>query len=181
MSRRRRATVRAMAKRTLGSLAATVAVCAALAGTIARPAVAQGGNDDPEAARARAVARDTLAAMETASAHARLVLRRARASHDARVVACADEALTRADVAVRIGKDHAERASAAWSQGDRDRARFETARLVVRGDLARAAARDADACVAGVPAPVAAFAPNDVTIVHLVVDPTLPRDVAGYP
>ena len=157
-------------------------ICAALSAGFARQALAQGGADDAEASRARVAAHDVVVAMESSSQQARLALRRARAVHDARAAACADEALTRADVSLRIGLDHEARASAAWAQGDRERARFEMSRLSARGQMAKGAARDAAACLApAAPAVTAALAPNDVTVVRLLVDPALPRDVAGYP
>jgi hypothetical protein len=172
--------------------AAIICACAALASTTSRPARAElasgAAADDREAAHARATAQSALAAMESSSSHVRLVLRHARASHDPKSIACADLALTRADVALRIARDHADRALAAWSQGDREHARFEMARLGAGGEMSRAAAKDADACAAGAPdaaassrAPGEVVAPNDVTVVRVTVDPMLPRDVAGYP
>jgi hypothetical protein len=183
-----------MAKR-IGGFAAAAGVCLLLAAATAVPRVAhaQGGSDDPEAARARAQAAQAMASIDAACGHARQALRRARATHDARAVVCADEALTRADVSARVARDHEARAQAAWLQGDRERARFESARLAARADSARAAARDGDACtqatlpaIAAAPAPAPAPAPppatpNDVTVVRMTVDPALPRDVAGYP
>jgi hypothetical protein len=168
-----------MARRTLSFLAGAAAVSAALAAGGTRPAFAQGGEGDAEAARARQAAHVTVASMESAAARARLVLRGARVTHDAQAAACADEALTRADVALRLGRDNESRAAAAWEKGDRERARFEMSRLTAHGEMARVAARDADACVAR--HSVDPLTPNDVTIVRVSVDPSLPADVAGYP
>ena len=106
----------------------------------------------------------------------RALVSRARGGHRAAEVACLDPALSRVDVALRYGRDHAKHATAAWSRGDVRAAREEMQGLSWRVSASRDAMKMADAC-----------APSDVvvrasgTVVRVWIDPTLPTDVADYP
>ena len=106
----------------------------------------------------------------------RALVARARAAHHASELACLDPALSRVDVALRYGRDHAKQATAAWSRGDVRAAREEMQGLSWRVAASRDAMKLADAC-----APFDVFVRAPGTVVRVWIDPTLPTDVADYP
>lgn len=134
----------------------------------------------PEAIAARTSAEAHVASIVAIAARVRSLLQSARASRDARVIACVDETLTRVDVESRAARDQAESAFVAWTRGDRRVAHWEMVRLEKHHDLASHAARDADACA---PSALgrAVLGPRDATTVRMFVDPSLPTDVVEFP
>jgi len=154
-----------------------VAALATLALAVPSVARADAAPTETEASRARTQAGWILLALEQTSDAVRARLRKARVAHDARAVACLDPTLSRADTALRYGRDHVARAAAAWRAGDVVTARQEMLRLTWRRDASQEAARAADLCLP----PDIEIVAREGTTVRVYVDPTLPTDVAGYP
>lgn len=130
-----------------------------------------------EATRARGAVAASVGSLEQATARVRAMLRRARTRGRADEIACLDAALTRVDVAARYGRDHAQRALAAWREGDATVARQETLRLAWRVEASREASLVAEACA---PADEHVVA-RPGTTVRVWIDPALPRDAPSYP
>ncbi len=154
-------------------------VCAAIAVLgicVQTLAVAEATSADQEAARARAEVSSSVATLDATADRVRTLLRRARTRGHASEATCLDAALSRADTAARYGRDHAQRALAAWRTGDVVAARQETLRVAWRKDASQAASRAADACAVPEERVV-----RQGTSVRLWIDPSLPQDVAGYP
>jgi len=102
---------------------------------------------DAEARVARAQASTSVWTMESASRRARAVLQRARRRGEAKEVVCADESLSRVDMALRVGREHAVLLNDAWSRGDAPTARGELTRVAAAADAARAASAQAEYCI----------------------------------
>ena len=156
-----------------------VIVCAAIAVLgmcVQTVAVADLMPIEQEAVRARAEVSSAVATLESTSDRVRALLRRARTRGHAAEAACLDAALSRADTATRYGRDHAQRALAAWRTGDAPTARQEMLRVAWRRDASRDASRAADACAAPEERVV-----RQGTTVRVWIDPSLPRDVSDYP
>jgi len=157
-------------------LIVVAAVLAAVGMGVPRAARAEAKD---EAARARAEASSIVVALDAATEHVRVLLRRARPKGRHEEIACLDAALSRVDVAARYGRDHAKRALAAYMVGDVASARAEMMRLGWRRDASREASRAADACAPADAAPLGER--PGTTTVRVFVDPSLPRDVTDYP
>jgi hypothetical protein len=153
------------------------AVVAAVAIVLAGAPASADDSIEAEARAAKARADASVAAMSASTARVRAQLRRARTTKRADQIACVDATLTRADVALRYGRDHATHAIEAYARGAVDDARREMTWLAARLEASHQARKEADACLADVDA----FAGPDRTVIHLVVDPTLPRDWSTYP
>ena len=141
-----------------------VVLALALPGTVASLASAdpQGAHlADGRAVRVQVDA--TIALMDTNAARLRTLLRQARVRGIAAQIACADEGLSRADVATRTGREHARLANDAWTRGDGSVARRELVLLAASRDASRAAATATEACFYGPPTP-------DGTSVRVVVE-----------
>src|SRR5579859_3301711 len=114
-----------------------VAACAsALVGPRAAADPAPGAAEESDA---RAQAAAAVSTMETLSRRCRSILMEARRLGEDAAIACADEGLTRVDVALRYGREHAGLLALAWSRGDARQARRELALLSLADAGARAA------------------------------------------
>ena len=106
--------------------------------------------NDAVAAEARAaknLAAQAIATLETTSAQVRALLRRARARGIRDEIACVDEGLSRADVAMRNAREDATAAQNAYAQGNVADARRANDRVTRARDNARIAASAASACI----------------------------------
>jgi len=102
-----------------------------------------------ESRAAQAAAAGAIASMEATAARVRVMLRRARARGHRDEIACVDEGLSRADVAVRHAREEAKVAADAYARPDVAEARRAMTRVMLERDAARNAASVADACFAG--------------------------------
>jgi hypothetical protein len=118
---------------------------------------------DDEARVARAQASSSVWVMESVSRRVRVILQTARRIGQARDVACADEDLSRADMALRLGRDHARRLLEDWDHGNALDARRELARLSTTTQSARQAGAEAEYCIDGT-------RPAEGTTVRLIID-----------
>lgn len=169
-----------MRRTTPAALAACVACGLAFALALAPPARADASAPAPARAPTSAPAPDPikqradgiLRAMHSNADEVRKVLSEARRKNDRAAVRCADQALSRANTALRLGRERAELARAASAARDGD----ESARqLQLLGDLYVEQARvlrGARACASGEVASSSAEAPSRVQV---VVDPALPK------
>jgi uncharacterized membrane protein YhiD involved in acid resistance len=107
----------------------------------------------------------------------RAAFKRARAARHTSDVACLDPALSRVDVALRYGREHAQHAAAARLGGEHAAAKDEMQRLSWRVAASRDAMKMAHACGMGGDV----VARETGTTVRMWIDPTLPTDVAEYP
>jgi hypothetical protein len=106
-----------------------------------------------------------VAAIETTARHARRLLQWARESGTPRQVACADEGLSRSDVALRTAREHAKAVEEAAARGDAAALRRELGLMATCREASRAAASTSEACLGR----------GDDTVVHVVAAPTDPR------
>jgi hypothetical protein len=118
---------------------------------------------DAEAHAARAAATANVGVMESVARRARVILQTARYTGQARDVACANEGLSRVDMALRVGRDYAHRVLEAWDHGDVVAARSELSRLSTTTAAARAAGAQAEFCID-------APRPSEGTTVRLIID-----------
>lgn len=125
-------------------LAAVAALLAASRMADAHPAETQGAN---EAVRAADEARALVARMQTNADHALEARRKARAMRVPEALACTNEALSRADVALRRAREDLSRLSAAWSDGDVGSARAALLTIRSRATASQEAAARASWCV----------------------------------
>jgi hypothetical protein len=101
-----------------------------------------------EAGQAHIHAQAAIATMAERATLLMRMLREARAERRPRPeVSCVDEALTRADVAVRRAREDADRAAVAYERGDLLEARAAVAAIDARDRLSRAALADARVCM----------------------------------
>ena len=100
-----------------------------------------------EARAAKAIAAQAIATLEATSAQVRTLLRRARARGSRDEIACVDEGLSRADVAMRNAREDAATAQNAYAQGNVVDARKANDRVTRARDAARIAASAASACI----------------------------------
>lgn len=114
-------------------------------------------NVEAEARTAHAQAIASIAQMEATARRVRLLLQWARERGTRTQVACADEGLSRADVALRGAREHARLADEAWERGEATLARREVLLLSACREAARTASETAGACVG----------PSDKTIVSV--------------
>jgi len=119
---------------------------------------------DAEAQAARAQATAHVWMMESVARRARVILQTARYTGKEKDVACANEGLSRVDMALRVGRDRALKVIAAWDRGDASLARAELARLTTTTEAARAAGAQAEFCID-------APRPSEGTTVRLIIDP----------
>jgi hypothetical protein len=118
---------------------------------------------ESEARAARAQASASIWMMEGASRRARVILQTARKAGSEREVACANEALSRVDMALRVGRERAHQIFEDWSRGDVFAARVDLARLSVVTEAARSAGAGAEQCID-------APRPAEGTTVRLIID-----------
>ena len=150
------------------ALAALAAVLA-----VAPTAVARAGSDEPSPVPVVRPSGDVQTLLDTMTGNARVareVLEVARRHRRADEVRCSDEALSRADVALRRGKEDAQALTAALSARDDKGATSAFHRLQARALASRDAATIAKGCLAsetGLRGP-------DRTQVIVHVDPRLP-------
>jgi hypothetical protein len=133
-----------------------VLVCAEASADVSQP-------PEAEARLARVQASASVWSMESAARRARVILQKARRRGDAREVGCADETLSRVDMALRAGREHATLLFEAWAHGDAGGARRELARVSAAAESARQAGADAELCV-GEPHPA------EGTTVRLIIE-----------
>lgn len=127
---------------------AVAALAALLA--VARVAVAKTGSPEPaddQAVRAAGEAHALLASMSANAHAAREVLEAARARRRPDEVRCSDEALSRADVALRHGREDAAELFAALTAHDARAAADALTRLRARAVASRGAASTATRCI----------------------------------
>lgn len=122
-----------------------------------------------EAERARSEIEGTIAGMRGRAQWVRGLLRDARRRGTSAQIACLDEALSRADVAVRRARENGDASIAAYADGHVDVAREQRRHVVEHHQAQVAAARDALAC-----APPRSVASN-ATTVKVDVDPKIPK------
>lgn len=127
---------------------------------------------DPDAARARVEVRLALSSMEGTASHLRSVLRDARSSRDKGKIACADDALTRADVSHRQAKTHAAVALDAFAGGHAGEAHRELGLVRVLRDAVRDARVRGDSCA--VRPAYDLPSQRDTTVVRVYVEPRVP-------
>jgi len=132
---------------------------------------------DEEAARAMREVRAALASIDSSVTRVRGLLRLARHAGATSDATCIDGALTRANVAQRVARDHEARARAAWGRGDARGAREELARVLARREMAKEARSSAEACVENSKPNDFGVTPNQ-TVVR-VVAPIFPDDDVG--
>ena len=89
---------------------------------------------------------------------------------------CLDEALSRADAAVRTGREQVRLALVAIDGNDLVEARRQLRLLSTQRDASRGAMTYADGCLTSGSLPLT----SDQTVVRVVVDPTLPTDGALF-
>ena len=121
-----------------------------------------------EVTEARAQIDATVAQMRATSLRVRDDLRIARRRGTRQQIACVDEALSRADVAVRRGRELGDEVLTAYARGDADGARAARRRLVELREAQRLAAADGSAC-----APRPTLVATSGVTVKLDVDPKI--------
>ena len=140
-----------------------------LAATAAAAFVVPASADPPvspvsQVSAARSQATATVSAIETTARHARRLLQWAREGGTPRQIACADEGLSRSDVALRSAREHARAVEEAGARGDAALVRRELVLIAACREAARAAASASEACLGHA----------DDTVVHVVAAPTSP-------
>ena len=159
------------------ALACALLVLPAVAGADAAavsPARAVATGEVSEAREARTQIESTLAEMRVASLRVRDHLRLTRKRGTKQQVACVDEALSRADVALRRARVLGDEILAAYARGDRDTARAARGRLAELRDLERFASRQATKCTTTTAPAVQLMRTNTVTV-KVDVDPNIAR------
>ena len=135
-----------------------------------RAAAADPGQDARSAAAASAAER-LVVAMDASSEHVRRLLRAARQQRSARRIACFDEALSRVDVALRVGREEAKNARLAARDANAEEAEQHLVRVVRLREVARSAASGGEMCAAG-----PEFQAYEGTTVRVIVDPKIAPD-----
>ena len=116
----------------------------------------------------------TLAEMRVTSLRVRDQLRLTRRRGTKQQVACVDEALSRADVALRRARALGDEIFAAYGRGDGDGARAARGRLGELRELQRFASLQATKCTPSVPQVVNLVSTNTTTVT-VDIDPRIPR------
>jgi hypothetical protein len=139
----------------LGAALAVLVLCAG-ARASADPAVAAAPTGETkgetqtslenEVRAAKATADQAIASMDSTAWRVRRLLRKARANGVRAEIACVDDGLSRADVALRVARDEWRNALDAFTRGDMDGARRSMLRLERAREGSRAAATSADGC-----------------------------------
>jgi hypothetical protein len=134
---------------------------------------------DPATDRTRALddSRSAVAIMSSNAERIRTQLQRARGARDVMQAACLDGALSRADVALRYGRDDLRAAVVAAQTADDTTLRDRATRLSWRLASSRDALKAADSCAS---VDVQTIRVNG-TVVRVTVDPSMPVDVTDYP
>lgn len=127
-----------------------------------------------EVSEARAQIETTLAEMRVTSVRVRDQLRLTRKRGTKQQVTCVDEALSRADVALRHARGLGDEILAAYGRGDGVAARAARGRLAELRELPRFASRQATKCAPGASSPVNLVLTNTTTV-KVDVDPRIPR------
>lgn len=126
-----------------------------------------------ETNEARAELEGALSHMSTTSRHVRDLLRATRNGGSPRQVACVDEGLSRADVALRMARAATEESLLAYGRSDLATARVARHRVAELAGYQRIAARDASVCKPNVLASIRT--PPTGTRVEVSVDPHIAR------
>lgn len=159
------------------ALAPFALACVVLA--LAPPAAAEEPASARERAEERATARadvdGTLGTMSRTALRVRDMLRDTRRNGTKAQIACLDESLSRADVALRRARESGARSLAGYDRGDVELARAERRRVLEWREAQRLAARDASVCVPNPLGGAGLGAKRTATRVTLSVDPTLPH------
>ena len=113
----------------------------------------------------------TLAQMKSVSRKVRESLRDARKRGTQAQITCLDEALSRADVALRSARTSGDDALAAYARADLEDARAARRRVAELKEHQRIAARDGSACTVQKPVVIATTG----TTVRVVIDPNIAR------
>lgn len=127
-----------------------------------------------EVAEARAQIETTLAEMRVASLRVRDQLRLTRKRGTKPQVTCVDEALSRADVALRHARGLGDEILTAYGRGDGDAARAARGRLGELRELQRFASLQATKCTPSAAPPVNLVLTNTTTV-KVDIDPRIPR------
>jgi hypothetical protein len=101
---------------------------------------------DPQAIVPTSEADAAVASIEGVARRVRAVLRRARTRGTSEQIACANEGLSRVDVALRNAREHARLSREAAAKGDSSSVRRELALLRVCAETARGAEGATDSC-----------------------------------
>lgn len=117
----------------------------------------------------------TLAEMRVASLRVRDQLRLTRKRGTKQQVTCVDEALSRADVALRHARALADEILEAFARGDGDAARSARGQLGELRAVQRFASVQATKCTPRPTAPPVTLVSTNVTTVKVDVDPRIPR------
>jgi len=140
----------------------------------ASPVHAAAFGEATETREARTQIATTLAEMRVASLRVRDQLRLTRKRGTKQQVACVDEALSRADVALRHARGLGDEILTAYGRDDRDTARAARGRLAELRELQRFASLQATKCTPSASPPVNLVL-VDTTTVKVDVDPRIPR------
>jgi hypothetical protein len=127
---------------------AAVAALVAVAHTASAQTASSPKHAEDEALRAAAEGRSLVATMQTSARLARFALEQARSRRDPDEVRCADDALSRADVALRYSRQEASLLVDELAAHDMQAASATLQRLRQRGMAARDAATSASFCSA---------------------------------
>jgi hypothetical protein len=127
-----------------------------------------------EVREARVQIDTTLAEMRVASLRVRDQLRLTRKRGTKRQVMCVDEALSRADVALRRARALGDEIFTAYGRGDGDEARAARGRLGELRELERFASLQATKCTPSASQAVNLVSTNTTTV-KLDIDPRIPR------
>lgn len=130
-----------------------------------------------EAKQARIEMHAAIARMQSTSHYVRDLLRDARRRGVPRQIACADEALSRADVAHRSARAQEGEALASYARNDLASARAARVRIAELEEAQRLAARDGTACLPQSPNIARSSMKSEpTTLVRLVIDPKIPPE-----
>jgi len=122
-----------------------------------------------EVAQARAQIDATVDQMRAIAVRVRDELRTARKRGTRAQIACANQSLSRADVAVRRARETGDEALALYAKGEVERARAARRRLAELREAQRLAAAESTSC-----APPVVVATSGVTTVQMQVDAQVP-------
>ena len=134
------------------------------------PARAEEGSGSSEVVAAHSQVEATLVQMRATSLRVREQLRTARRRGTPPQISCVDEALSRADVALRRARELGDEAVAAYGRGAVDEARAVLRRLAEMKEVQRVAAATATSCT---PSTVVLATPTNTTTVRLEISKSI--------
>ncbi len=142
-----------------------------------RASTSASASSGEEAKLARIEMHAAIARMQSTSHYVRDLLRDARRRGVPRQIACADEALSRADVAHRSARAQESEALASYARNDLASARAARVRIAELEEAQRLAARDGTACLPQSPNIARSSMKSEpTTLVRLVIDPKIPPE-----